>query len=325
MRSLVLGSFIHAHSVMVEDLPAVGQSVTAQAMWAQFGGKGLNLALGLQRLQGDVALLMGVGQDAVGREVKSWLAEQGITNRHVLALGAQSGFGVGLVAADGHNMIAIYPGANALLTADHVDAFLRDCAPDHGLPAWLLAQFEIDDAVILAAFRQARARGMVTFLNPSPWRPLSAELLALTDVMIVNEVEAESLLAVRDVPALAGQTLLTLDPADWARYFEHWIGQVGWRGRILVVTLGSLGAVVYAEGQVYAQAAFSVDAVDSIGAGDAFACGFIHALQQGKSITQALRAGNACGAIVTRQQGVLDALPSAIQLVDFLQLPPVGV
>lgn len=318
MKSLILGSFIHAHSLMVDDLPYAGQSVSASEMWAQFGGKGLNLALGLKRLNSDVALLMGVGQDDAGRQVRDWLTDQRITTNHVFALGAHSGFGIGLVAADGQNMIAIYAGANALLTSAHVDHFLQECAPSQGTPAWVLAQFEIDDLVILAAFEQARAQGIVTYLNPSPWRPIAPEIFNLTDVLIVNEIEAEHLLAAADIPACAKQTLLTFSLNDWGAYFEHFMRVSQWQGRILVVTLGSVGAVAYVDGDVFFEPAFQIQARDSIGAGDAFACGFIHALQAGKSVTQALRVGNACGAIVTSQQGVLDALPSLEQLAAFL-------
>ena len=106
---------------------------------------------------------MAVGTDEAGAAVTRRLAEEGIATTWVLTLGSHSGYGVGFIAPDGQNFLAIHLGANALLTTEHIDQ-----ARDVFVHAdWVVAQFEIPDPVILHAFRQARRLGKHTYLNPS--------------------------------------------------------------------------------------------------------------------------------------------------------------
>jgi ribokinase len=61
-----------------------------------------------------------------------------------------------------------------------------------------------------------------------------------------------------------------------------------------------------------------VQAVDTVGAGDAFASGYCAAILAGHSLTDAMRWGNACGAHLASRAGVLAALPNADQLQQLL-------
>ena len=79
-----------------------------------------SLGLGLA-LAGSLALA-GCGQDAAADELLALLATEGVDATHVHRLPGPSGWGAGLIGADGHNTIAVYPGANGLLTAAHAEA-----------------------------------------------------------------------------------------------------------------------------------------------------------------------------------------------------------
>lgn len=63
-RVVVLGSFVHAHWWSVPRLPGAGESCLAHAVHSELGGKGLNVAVGIQRLGVEVDLVLGVGRDA---------------------------------------------------------------------------------------------------------------------------------------------------------------------------------------------------------------------------------------------------------------------
>jgi sugar/nucleoside kinase (ribokinase family) len=60
--------------------------------------------------------------------------------------------------------------------------------------------------------------------------------------------------------------------------------------------------------------AFNIQQVDATGAGDAFGCGLVWALLRGHTIAEALRYGNAAGAIVAAHRGIFDILPNAAEL-----------
>lgn len=111
-----------------------GESVTAERYTQEMGGKGLNVAVGLARLRRQpegVAALIGCGRDAAGDALLDLLKAEGLDAAHVSRLPGTSGMGSGLIGPDGENQIAVAPGANALLTAAHVDAAAASWPP-HG-------------------------------------------------------------------------------------------------------------------------------------------------------------------------------------------------
>lgn len=307
MRAFVLGNYMNAHFLSVDRLPVAGESLAARHHFHEHGGKGLNLAVGLHRLGVTVDLLMAVGQDEAGAAVTRQLADEGISTTWVSALGPSSGYGVGFIAPDGRNFLATYLGANALLTAEHVEQ-ARDIIVNTD---WLVASFEIPDPVILHAFRLAHRFGKHTYLNPSPWRPLDQELLALTDVLVINATEAALMI---DQPGWE-----TLTREGWMARLPALARQVGWSGRLLVVTLAEAGCVALDEtGQVVDQPAYRIKQLDATGAGDAFGCGLVWSLLRNLVLTDSLRIGNACGALIAAREGILDALPRRAELEAFI-------
>ena len=89
-----------------------------------------------------------------------------------------------ITVANADNTIVVIPGANALVDAADVAA-----APlAKGDVA--VSQFEIPLPAITAFFQRARATGATTILNPAPARAVGPELLALVDVLVLNETGA---------------------------------------------------------------------------------------------------------------------------------------
>jgi ribokinase len=304
MKIFVLGNFMNAHFVHVERLPLPGESLAARRVFQELGGKGLNLGVGLHRLGAEVAMLMGVGRDAPGRAVTQALAEEGMRTEGFLPLADHSGFGVGFISPCGSNFLASHLGANALLSEIHVDAACEDIRD----ALWVLAQFELPDAPILAAFRMAREHGAETYLNPSPWRAIPDEIFALTDVLVVNETEAALLF---DLPANETQP-------DWVGQLFDFAASTGWQGRLLVVTLGDKGSIALdSSGEVLFEAAYRVDQIDATGAGDAFGAGLVFSLMRGSDVRAALRFANTCGAIIAAREGILAHLPTLGEVGSF--------
>lgn len=307
MQAFVLGNYMNAHFLYVDRLPAAGESLRATRHFQEHGGKGLNLAVGLHRLGVEVDLLMAVGQDAAGKAVQRRLAEEGINTDCVLTLGSNSGYGVGFIAPDGNNCLAAHLGANALLTAEHVEQSRAVI----GHADWILAQFEIPNSVILFAFRLARRFGKRAYLNPSPWRPIDNELLALTDVLVVNTTEAALMF---NEPSLEK---LTRDA--WVERLPALGRQIGWKGELLVFTLADAGCVALDEtDHVLIQPAYRIRQIDATGAGDAFGCGLVWSLLRGLSLPESLRIGNACGAFVAAREGVFESLPQCADIEAFM-------
>ncbi|NUR63680.1 MAG: ribokinase [Catenulispora sp.] len=279
-------------SVRVPRLPRPGETVTGSEAVRSPGGKGGNQAVAAARLGPRVQMIGMVGGDPFGVELRRNLEAEGV-DVGAVGVAAESATGMALIVvqADGENTITLSPGANALLSAEAAAAgaaAARDAAV-------LLMNLEVPLDAVLAA---AQSTDALRVLNaaPVPKSDLSA-LLRVVDVLVVNETEAAALLGepVRDPHAL-----LSLGP------------------RVAVLTLGAAGAVAVSAEGVWKQEGFAVEAVDAVGAGDAFCAALAVALGAGTSIQAALRRACAAGAIATTRFGAQAALPSSTEVDQLL-------
>lgn len=318
----VLGNHVQACCWHVQRLPKAGETFQATGLTVEPGGKGLNVAIGLHRLGVPVQVMIGCGQDAAADELLKVLRSEGLDTQYVLQFPGASGWGAGLIGADGQNAIAVYPGANLLLQADHVQSASAEIAHSK----LVYGQFETSVSAVAEAFALAHAQGLVTVLNPSPWQTPPDGLRQTTHTLLVNETEAQALFGVDTAWPHAWPQL----QRDMERYLPAFWS--AWPAvQQLVITLGEQGAVVYwreprdhdgARGMY--MPAPAVHAVDTVGAGDAFAAGFvamwIACLNAGQSALQscqeALEQGQICGAHMASTRGVLGALPTAAQMPD---------
>jgi ribokinase len=303
----VLGSFVVACSAKVARLPQPGESLRADAFTVEAGGKGFNLALGAHRLGARVDGIFAIGNDLFSQLGRAAFARTGLPPTMLRRVAAATGSGIGFTDERGENCLAVYLGANELLAAHHVLAVEQALRGAR----LVLAQFEIADAPILEAFTLARASGARTVLNPSPYRPVDPGILQRTSILVLNQVEAAHMAAA--LGHGAGDVL----PSG----LERLVATLLERGlETVVVTLGRHGAVAFQQdADPLRQPAFPVEAVDTLGAGDAFTAGLVSGLLEGFSLAKSMERGAACGAIVCRKVGVFDALPDIQELKLFLR------
>lgn len=303
MQVFVVGSFVVACSVTVACFPRPGESLDAAAFVSEPGGKGFNLALAMHRLGLGVDGVFAIGEDAMAAVATSALLDSGLSPHMLVRHTGSTGAGVGFIDKTGQNCLAVSLGANRLLSADDVLA----AAPSIDASSLVVATFESPDAPIRAAFARARAAGIGTLLNPSPFRPIDPEILKLTTILMANQIEADDL-------GLDG-TGLAVSGTGIVERFEA-LARSG--PEIIVVTLGERGAVAYRRGEWFYQDAFPVTVLDTIGAGDAFAAGFAASLVTGRPFEEAMRRGAACGALTASRVGAFAAFPTAESLDHFL-------
>lgn len=258
------------------------------------GGKGANQAVALARLGADVAMVGVVGDDAEGRTLRASLASEGVdVSSIVTAAGVPSGLAVVVVDSAGENAIVVVPGANASLDPDRV----RAASAAIGSADAVLLQLEIPMPAVAEASRVGRASGARVVLNAAPAMPLSREVLAAVDVLIVNASEACTVSGRGDV-ASAAAALREMGPSE------------------VVVTLGPEGSLVTVDAPVDVPA-FDVQPVDTSGAGDCFAAAFTWARSGGSDAAAAARFASAAAAISVTRPGA-QSMPTAAEVEDFL-------
>lgn len=326
----VLGNHVQACCWQVERLPRAGETFQATGLTVEPGGKGLNVAVGLRRLGLDVRVMIGCGQDGAADELLKVLAQEGLNTGHVIRFAGASGWGAGLIGANGQNAIAVYPGANLLLTPQHVQAARADIENAH----LVYGQFETSVSAVTEAFAIAHGCGIPTVLNPSPWQTPNEALRRSTHTVLVNETEAQALLGIE----LAGSNDWTQMQAEVASHLPaFWLAWPS--AQQLVITLGEQGVAMYWRHPVQPEGfsaihmpAAHIAAIDTVGAGDAFAAGFVVCWLQLLEAKmgelqlwqEALRQGQVCGAHMAATRGVLAALPGAQHLPELVARHAIG-
>lgn len=300
---VVVGSYNVGLFIQGDRLPGKGETVLGHSFCEGPGGKGSNQALSAARLGGHVHLIGCVGADRYGHEACELYDRLGIDRRH-LAIDPTIHSGISFVIIDrnGDNLIAVAPGANNRLTRQHIDQareLIRSAAV-------LACQLEGPLETTAYALATARSLGVTTFLDPAPACPLPDEVYRNTDIIAPNQSETE---------ALTGNAVATLDDAVRAGHalLARGVGTA-------IVKLGERGAMLVAKSQTCHFPAVPVEAVDTTGAGDAFAGGLLVGLAEGKPLAEAMELAMRVAALAVTKVGVFDALPDRAE-VDVLAAP----
>jgi ribokinase len=301
-RVFVAGSINMDVVATADRHPQVGETVAGTAVLYFPGGKGANQAVSAAKLGAPSTLIGRLGADAFGKELRTFLAAQGIDLTFVKDT-AEAHTGTALITiANADNTIVVVPGANALVSAEDVGA----AALAKGDVA--VSQFEIPLQTIAAFFARARAAGATTILNPAPAIKFGRELLDLVDVLVLNETE---------LGVLAGVALRDSD--DDARFIEA-IRLLQTRpDQTVCVTLGRRGVLAVVDGQTSVIAGRAVKAVDTTGAGDCLVGALAAQLAGGKSIHDALTYANAAASICVQRMGAAPSMPTAAEVADLLR------
>ncbi len=276
-RVAVLGSINMDLVAGTERLPAPGETVLGTSFSTVPGGKGSNQAIAAARAGGAVTFIGAVGSDTFADPLASTLSDAGVSTDRLRRVDGPSGIAVISVDSSAENSIIVVLGANG--TVASIGDEDRSAIAGSAI---LVMQLEIPFDTVIAGARLAAEAGVAVMLNPSPARPLPPELLEAVTLLVVNEGEA----AVLGDKAVAGVPhVVTTLGAEGARY------------------RGPSGAVVEVP-------APRVHAVDTTGAGDAFAGALAVAWAEGAVPELALRRACAAGALATTVAGASSSSPT---------------
>jgi ribokinase len=297
---VVVGSANLDFTVQVDRPPRQGETIFGRHLLVSFGGKGANQAVAARRAGATVTFIGKVGQDRHGEAIRKNLESLGIDGAGLIA-DTTCGTGVAFILVDpsGANQIVVVSGCNDRLTPEELER--RDQLLTGRI---LLLQLETQRDVVRWALRRAKVKGIRTILNPAPAAPLPGEYFALADFLTPNETEAST---------LSGVPVTGLNGAEKAgeRLLELGCGDV-------IITLGARGALWVGRGEVRHFPPFTVRAVDSTAAGDAFNGALAAALAEGKAVEEAIRFANAAGALATTRRGAQESLPDRSAIDAFL-------
>lgn len=288
----VVGSVNLDLMVWARRPPDSGELVFGDDFRLALGGKGVNVAAQLLRSGGSPRLVGCVGTDALGDIAVDAIEGLGVATRWLRRVEGHTGVGHVHVDAEGEYRSIVVPGANAASSAlgAELEAVLAPCVAT-------VVQFEAAPEARAQLLTGAVARSSTAYLNPSPWTEISDAELGGADVLVCNEMEAR-LCARQLVPADADRPVDELG-AVLARIVPE-----------VVITRGPQGASVWrGDGGYATHPGYAVEAVGTIGAGDAFLGEYVTARAQGRPLDEAVSRACAAGALAT-----LEAGPSSLQV-----------
>ncbi len=307
---LVAGSANLDFVVRAGHIPAPGETVLGRDFQTFPGGKGANQAVACARAGGvPTAMLLALGNDAFAQPLVDSLTHAGV-QLHTVRATQPTGVAFICVSQQGENAITVAPGANNALQAAHLPGL-------QGI-THVLMQLETPIDTVQAYAQAAKAQGVQVVLNAAPAQALPAALLALVDILIVNEGELAALtskqakledqLAQLQVPCV----VVTLGS-------QGCLVRVRNKGPDKVQDKGQADSQDIAGGQLIRQSAFKVDVVDTTAAGDTFCGALVAALSQGATMAQALQRASAAAALACTQLGAQSSIPHVAAVAQLMQ------
>jgi ribokinase len=299
-RVIVFGSSNTDMTVRVPRLPSPGQTILGSSFTTTPGGKGANQAVAARRAGAEVVFVTAVGDDELGRQALELYRREGIDVSHVRVVeGVASGVALIFVDDQGENLIGVAPGANHRLTPEDIDRLPASLFRKDDV---LLASLEVPLETASRALKRGWDAGMFTILNPAPAPPLvEAEVRALfSGVMAITPNRVEAL-------ALAGMNPSEGDEPDWSACGFR-LKELG--PAVVFITLGSKGCAVI-DAKSTSVPAPRIEAIDTVGAGDAFNGALAVALAEKKffSLSKPAAWANAAAALAVTRPGAQSALP----------------
>jgi 5-dehydro-2-deoxygluconokinase len=302
---------------------------------AYVGGCPTNISVGTRRLGLRSALFTAVGDDQVGNFILHFLRKEGVETRYIPTKAGRRSSAVVLGIEPPDRFPLTYYRENCAdieLTID--DVLATPIADSHALliTGTGLSKEPSRSATLFAA-EVARQAGTTVMLDidfrPDQWHDARAfgttlrSALRLVDIVVGtdDEINAAMLTDTSQVSLthsqisdarvsgdinVAIQALLGLGP----RVLAQKRGAAG--STVHLVSNGSPATQIEAPG-------FPVEVSNILGAGDAFASGFLYGFVKGWDWYKAARLGNACGAILVTKHGCANFMPTYDEVMAFIQ------
>lgn len=302
-KAVVFGSFVVDLMTRSKHLPVPGETVRGSFFKMGAGGKGFNQCVAAHKTGAEVIMITKLGTDTFA-DVALKVMDELKMSKQGLFFTEEAGTGIALILVDensSQNEIVVVPGACDTITVKDTDCVksILDGAE------YVLMQLEVNQDANERIMNMAVACGAKVILNTAPYSEISDEFLSKAYIVTPNEVEAEE---------LTGVHVTDLKTAAQAAKVFHEKGV-----EKVVITLGSRGVFLSANGRQEIIPAYQVDAVDTTGAGDAFNGGFLTALSEGKDEWEAARFANATAALSVQRLGTAPSMPTREEVEAFLE------
>jgi ribokinase len=271
--------------------PGAGETVLGESFKTVPGGKGANQAVAAARLGANVTMIGCVGDDHYGEEILANFKENHVNVTNVKPV---TGVGSGtahIILAEGDNSIVFVKGANDYITPEYVKSVIDEIKK----ATIVLIQQEIPEETVEYVSEICEEYNIPLLLNPAPARPLSQDVINRATYITPNEHEAAVLfnnLSIEEALKKYPNKVFITEGKQGARYYDG-------EKEILVPS-------------------YTVEAVDTTGAGDTFNAALAVALGEGKSIKESLQFANRAASLSVTKFGAQGGMPTREEVEEAL-------
>lgn len=294
MNILNIGSLNIDYVYEVSHFVRPGESINAEKIIKNSGGKGLNQSVAMSKAGLSVSHAGFVGESD-GDFLIRVLQENKVDTGLIEKIDLPSGNAIIQVTPSGENCIIVYNGANKQLTEEYIDTVFSRFSPGD----YCVLQNEVNQ--VPEIIRRAHQKGLKVILNPSP---IDAELLSADFsgiyLMILNEIEGRQITGKTDPDEMI-ESLLERSPHT--RY---------------VLTLGRDGAVYADKEQRLKCGIYPAEVVDTTAAGDTFTGYFIYSIVHRLPVADGLRIASAASAVAVSRNGAARSIPYYQEVLDYI-------
>ena len=301
MTITVVGSINMDVVFTTEHYPRRGDTVFGKDIRYSPGGKGANQATACAKLGVETYFIGCVGDDSFGQILLHKLQMNHVNIEFMKTVnGIRTGTAHVTVDSSAENTILVIKGANDYLTVEDI----HSCEEIISKSKILLVQMEISGEVITQAMIAAKKHGVMIILDPAPADGIHIPALPYADIIVPNQQEAKSLthIEVRDIPTAV----------EAANYLHRHYGIAQ-----SIIKMGAQGSLVYQDGVYEHIHAVTVQALDTVGAGDSYAGALACALSEGRTLPEAAKFASIVSALKVTKYGSQDGIPSMDEVKAF--------
>lgn len=291
VKIVVIGSSSMDLVVTSDQRPGAGETVLGRSFKTVPGGKGANQAVAAARLGAEVYMIGCVGDDHYGTAILENFKQNGVDVTNVEPVTDTESGTAHIILAEGDNSIVVVKGANDLVTPHYVkksESLIKQAD-------MVLIQQEIPEETVEYVSELCKELDVPLLLNPAPARPLSKKVIDSASYITPNEHEAAVLFDGRSTESALKQypnKVFITEGKEGARYFDG-------KKEITVPS-------------------YTVEAIDTTGAGDTFNAALAVALAEGKSITESLQFANRAASLSVTKFGAQGGMPNRSEVEECL-------
>jgi len=305
MDVLCLGIFVaDVVAKPIEQMPDKGKLILVDTLELHTGGCASNTGYALNKLGISTGLMGKVGTDGFGDFFANYMSDAGLDIRGLRRTTTSNTSGtMVMVSSDGERTFFHYLGANAELCYEDIDFdIIKEAKILHIAGTFLMPNF--DGEPTARVLRKARELGIITSLDTAwdskgNWMKVIEPCLRHLDIFLPS-IEEARMITNKQEPEDIAESLLSYGI------------------KIVSLKMGERGSYTRTNDWDLYLPIYKVDAIDSTGAGDAYAAGFLAGVAKGMDYRDAALLGNAVGAFCVTAIGSTAGIKDMKQTQDFM-------